>query len=157
MRLAQRHFDILQRQEADLCEQVTAYGYDVRSLPVYREDIERAVASSAAVAAGGGSSAEELEYLRATLSLDRLQREREQAVRRQGGSVATREAAAVVYEEEVVERADKGVLEALQAVAAEDEVLRRFAQMKAVHPGRYPPSFALVQPEAVLKALYHGR
>jgi hypothetical protein len=145
--------DILLRQEADLFEQVSCYGFDVRSLPVYAE--------ATAAQHMDPDSAEEQQYLAADRRFSALKKERLAAVRKACGSshaVDTQLLVSTVhYVEEVIEEDSEQQLPARVAMAETDEALQKYAAMADPDPALYPPSFLLVQPLAVLKALFHGR
>eukprot|EP01034_Spumella_vulgaris_P024492 gene24492-30843_t len=146
----QRHIDILVRQEADLFEQVSCYGYDVRALPVY---------ASAAVEPGDFNSVEEQQYAAANQKFASLKNARLTAVRKafeSSRAVDTKLSGSVEYVEEVCEEDSDQQLPTRQALADGDEALRKYADMPDIDPALFPPSFTLIQPMSVLKALFHG-
>jgi hypothetical protein len=151
----QRHMDILLRQEADLFEQVSCYGFDVRSLPVYAD------ATSALGKDRDPDSPEEQQYLAADKRFFAMKKDRLAEVRRAYGSSHAVDTKLLVdsiqYVEEVQEEDLEEKLPARLTMAESDESLQKYSEMADPDPSLYPPSFLFVQPLVVLKALFHGR
>lgn len=134
----QRHYDIVLRQEADLFEQVSFYGYNPKELPCYKnqeanlgmtdEDYMKMNKMHSTVNAVSDSSA-------AVAAVDRK----------------------VEYVEEVVEEGNDELLEKYTLMAESDGTVLKFAAKPEVDKERYPESFERVVPRGVLKALYYGR
>ena len=123
----QRHYDIVLRQEADLFEQVTFYGYSPQDLECYKNS-------------------------EANLGLTDKNYESIVVENRAPANRST-----VKYEEEVVEEGNEEELERYTSLASSDATVLKYATKPDVEPDRYPPSFERVVPAGVLKALYYGR
>ena len=162
----ERHFDILQMQEAALFERLYSRGCDPRMHDDYDSCGEKFVAQ--------WSTKEKEAWNRADQAISLRYQQQEENQQQQGNGSASSSSSScsasssahysekkVEWHEAVVEEDTEGKLPEYEQLARTDEDVQRIAnddkQYAPLDESLYPASFAHVVPKSVLNALVHAK
>lgn len=159
-----RHIDIIQREESIISDILEYYDIDTTSLAIYdsegkkfqnaREFDETQLLLKAENALSSGMLSEDVKAFMERRKISELM---DDDVDEEGSSAKSASAVKnkLRYREEVVESASENLGD-LEILANLDEIVTQYDTMEDVPEESYPPSYVLVTPKAVLKAMYYA-